>query len=172
MSGKRKQCGQYGGRNKDGSPCKRRVGNEGDRCPQHPRHGEPAPAGRPEVEFTDEQIKLIEKLAGLGLTQADIADCLPVSERRFAERIRDGKHPKIASAYARGRARDKKQLTGQHHKIAMGALPDAGVSDQRKALEWRLERQHKYTQEIDVGMSGAVKLEIVRRVVRPEDADA
>ena len=100
-----------------------------------------AEAGRPRIELTTEQVDLIERLAGLGLTQAQIADFLPMSEETLSLRIRGGCE-EISTAYARGRAVDLEAMSSRHRKLARGELGDVPFTDQRKALEWRMERQH------------------------------
>lgn len=105
--------------------------------------------GRPRIELTDEHVALIERLAGFGLTQAQIADCLPMSERVLRERIADPDDEGVSAAYARGRAKDAEALSSRHRDIAMGKVDGAAVSDQRKAIEWRLERQHKWAQRME-----------------------
>lgn len=127
-------------------------------------------AGRPRIELTDEQVKLIEKLAGLGLTQAQIADFLPMSERTLSDRIRGGDE-EISAAYARGRAKDAEELSSLHRKIARGEVEGVGVADQRKALEWRLERQHKWAERMELtGADGSpMSIAVTRRVIHPDD---
>lgn len=130
--------------------------------------------GRPAINLTDEQVALIEKLAGYGLTQAQIADCLPMSERTLRNRIHEGNHPEIAAAYARGRAKDAEALSSRHRDIAMGEAGDVPVGDQRKALEWRLERQHKWAQKLELAGDGGGPLQVAvtRRIVQAdEDGD-
>lgn len=111
-------------------------------------------AGRPRIELTPEQIKLVEEKAAEGLTQADIADLLPMSESTFKNRLRDPEDTAIADAYYRGRAWDKSALAARHRDIAMGKLSDVPISEQRKALEWRLERQHKLPSQSEIKGDG------------------
>lgn len=110
--------------------------------------------GRKKVELTDEQVGIIETLAGYGLTQAQIAECLPFGERTLRKRVNGGDDEEVAAAYRRGRAKSAEELAKRHRDIALGNVRDAKVSDQRKALEWRLERQHGWSQEIDHRHSG------------------
>lgn len=99
--------------------------------------------GRPRIELTDDQVELIEKLAGLGLTQEQVAHCLPISERTLRRRIREGDEA-VMAVYARGRAEDEEDLSSLHRKIARGEVEGVSIAEQRKALQWRLERQHKW----------------------------
>lgn len=126
--------------------------------------------GRPRIELTPDQLELIEKLAGLGLTQAEVANVLPMSERTLARRLSDG-DPDVVAAYARGRDEDKAALSRQHRKLAMGEIDGVSVSDQRKALEWRLERQHKIASQsqTDITSGGKPIAAIERRIVDPRD---
>lgn len=135
-------CGDSGGWAKtQDRPCRRPVSEEGGRCPQHPREGEPADAGRPKIELTDEQIDLIEELAGFGLTQEEISRVLPMAERTLQSRIREDE--RFSAAYSRGRARAKADAARRYHHIAfdrgvgLGLEDDESVSisEQRKALE-------------------------------------
>lgn len=135
-------CGDGGGTTADGSPCQRRVSEEGDRCPQHPREGEPAPAGRPRIELTEEHIDRVETLAGFGLTQEEICQLLPIA--RATLRDREGNEEReFRRAYERGRAKARKKAAGRYHQIAHNRGVGLGLDDdehvpipeQRKALE-------------------------------------
>lgn len=128
--------------------------------------------GRPKIELTDEQVALIEKLAGFGLTQAQIAECLPMSERTLRNRLQEGGDPEISAAYARGRAKDARTLSERHRDIALGEVEDAKVSDQRKALEWRLERQHGWAEKLKHELSGpgGGPVEVTEVVVNQADS--
>lgn len=125
-----------------------------------------AKGGRPRIELTTEQIELIERLAGFGLTQAQIADCLPMAERTLAERIRTGSDPRVSAAYASGRAKDAETLASRHRDIALGKLDNTPVAEQRKALEWRLERQHGFPAQMEVGVQS---IHVQRSVVSASD---
>lgn len=127
--------------------------------------------GRPRIELTEEQIDLIEKLASFGLTQAQIAHCLPMAERTLRDRLNDTEDEVVSAAYARGRALDAQELSKRHRDMAMGKMRDASPSDQRKALEWRLERQHKFPALHEVDGSLAANITITRRVVDPESEE-
>lgn len=107
--------------------------------------------GRPKIKLTDEHIRTIEHLAGLGLTQVQVAECLPIAARTLRDRLADPEDTEVSAAYARGQAKDAEELSQRHRDIAMGKRPNTLTSDQRKAIEWRLERQHKWAgkQEID-----------------------
>lgn len=127
-----------------------------DKCPHHNRRPDALPEGRPEIELSEDHAQLIEQLASYGLTQAQIADCLPFSERTLRNRIADGDHPEIEAAYRRGRAMDARTLSERHRDIALGRLENGvAVAEQRKALEWRMERQHGMAHRVE--HSGEVK---------------
>jgi len=129
--------------------------------------------GRPYIALTAEQVELIEKLASYGLTQEQIADFLPFSEETFKNRLRDPDETEIQDAYRRGRAMDARTLAQRHRDIALGTLvDDAGecivpVADQRKALEWRLERHHKLPALHEV--TGEIPVIVIERA--PDDDD-
>lgn len=140
-----------------GEPCR-----NGPNCPHHNQRG----PGRPYIELTDEQVELIERLAGLGLTQEEISHCIPIAETTLRKRIREGDQG-IDVAYARGRARWKENARRRHRDIAMGNAERLGVdsvpiSEQRKVLEWidktqfgaaethRLEHAGGVTHELDL----------------------
>lgn len=55
------------------------------------------------------------------------------------------------------------ELSSRHHRIAMGKIK-APVSEQRKAIEWRLERQHKWAGRSVVEGDHVIRVEVTRRV--------
>lgn len=128
--------------------------------------------GRPKVSLTQEHVALIEKLASYGLTQAQIADFLPISERTLRDRMTDPGDMEVSAAYARGRAKDAEVLSSRHRDIALGRIKQTPISEQRKALEWRLERQHKMPalHEHAGPGGGPLQVAVTRRIVE-SDAD-
>lgn len=140
------RCGDSGGWSDTADrPCRRQVSEEGERCPQHPRPEsgkEPAPAGRPKIELTEEHIDRVETLAGFGLTQEEIFQLLPIAASTFRDRP-PGIREEFADAYERGRAKARARAAGRYHQIAHDRGSGLGLQDgehvpipqQRKALE-------------------------------------
>lgn len=60
------------------------------------------PRGRPKKLLTAEQMKLVCKCAGVGLSQAQIADLLEFTDRTLRQRLFED--PAFSSAYHRARA--------------------------------------------------------------------
>lgn len=106
-------------------------------------------AGRPRKELGTDLIATVESLAGLGLTQAEIADALPISERTLRARIADPDE-EISAAYVRGRAQAKEAHSARHRDIAFGRLPSVPVAVQQKALEFRLKTQFGFDEAVTV----------------------
>ena len=67
-----------------------KVGNQGDG------------GGRPAVEFDQDQINLVEKLAAV-LTKAQLSDYFGISETTF--RAVEERQPEVSDAYKKGRGR-------------------------------------------------------------------
>ena len=125
---------------------------------------------RPKKELVETHLDVIENLAGLGLTQAEIADCLPISERTLRERIADD-DSEVSAAYARGRAVAKEVHSVRHRDIALGKLPKVPVAEQRKALEFRLKTQFGFEEAMTV-RTPDVPSGIVVTLVKPASTDA
>lgn len=126
--------------------------------------------GRPKVQLTAEHIQTIERLASYGLTQAQIAEWLPISERSLRDRLNDPADAEVSAAYTRGRAKDAELLSSRHRDIAMGRLKKTPIAEQRRALEFRLERQHKMAALHEHQGKGGGPLEVVvtRRVIEAD----
>lgn len=127
------------------------------------------PAGRPKKELTTEHLTVIENLAGLGLTQAEIAHCLPISERLLRSHIADADSD-ISAAYARGRAAAKETHSARHRDIALGKIQKVPIAEQRKALEFRLKTQFGFEEAMTV-KTPDVPSGIVVTLVRPSTDD-
>ena len=67
-----------------------KIGNQGDG------------GGRPAVEFDQDKINLVEKLAAV-LTKAQLSDYLGISENTF--RAVEDRQPEVSEAYKRGKGR-------------------------------------------------------------------
>ncbi len=78
---------------------------------------------------------LLKKLAGLGLTQQQIADMLSLSERTLRNRLRDDE--RAADAYAAGRAEIAYGIAERHRTIALYG----SERESRRACEFWLERR-------------------------------
>ena len=97
-------CADFGGRNADGTPCRKRVLSA--RCFAHADAPEPDPdlkpgRGRPRLELSGTEKDLVERLAAF-LTQEQIARALGIGEKTFRRRLADD--PELRAAYDRGRA--------------------------------------------------------------------
>ncbi len=78
---------------------------------------------------------LLKKLAGLGLTQQQIADMLCFSERTLRNRLNDDE--RTAEAYEAGRAQVAYEIASRHRRIALHGTE----RESRLACEFWLERQ-------------------------------
>lgn len=97
-------CADFGGRNADGTPCRKRVLSA--RCFAHADAPEPDPdlkpeRGRPRLELSGTERDLVERLAAF-LTQDQIARALGIGEKTFRRRLAED--PELRAAYDRGRA--------------------------------------------------------------------
>ena len=109
---------------------------------------------RPKKALAPTHLAVIETLAGLGLTQAEIVECLPISERTLRARIADPDDG-VSAAYARGRAVAKEEHSARHRDIALGKIPKVPVAEQRKALEFRLKTQFGFEEKQQIEHTGA-----------------
>lgn len=167
-------CGDSGGENAKGAPCGRRVGGEGERCPQHPESGEKPGWGRPRREFTPDDVRRVEQLAGFGLTQEEIAAVLDVGEVTLNQRLQEH-GTELTEAYARGRATMKARASARYHQIAFNRGQALGlaegknvpISEQRRALRHILESGGQYRRverREHVGADGGpIKQEVTKK---------
>ena len=125
---------------------------------------------RPKKELAPTHLAVIENLAGLGLTQAEIVECLPISERTLRARIADPDDG-VSAAYARGRAVAKEEHSARHRDIALGKIPKVPVAEQRKALEFRLKTQFGFEEAMTV-RTPDIPTGINVTLVKPPSADA
>ncbi len=92
---------------------------------------------------------LLKKLAGLGLTQQQIADMLSLSERTLRNRLRDDE--RAADAYAAGRAEAAYGIAERHRNIALYG----SERESRRACEFWLERQFGWGDKPDAEVAKA-----------------
>ena len=86
---------------------------------------------RPRKRITSKDIETIEKLAGLGLNQADIAEVLGFSGRTLRRRINEDE--RVLAAYKRGRAKG--------HEFAAKCLRNMMLSGEVAAVIFYLKTQ-------------------------------
>lgn len=121
-----------------GEPCQQPVDEPGETCWREGH--EPNKGGRPRIELTDDQLELLENLASIGMTQAEAAQVLPMSERTLRNRLQEGDNP-VSAVYERARARFHEEVRRRERYIAFGDAKKLGVdevkvSEQRKTLRW------------------------------------
>ena len=119
--------------------------------------GEP---GRPRIEFSDEDIENIERLAAV-LNQAQIADFLGCSERTLRNRMEED--PKIYAAYKRGRA-------AAINDVAKGLLQRAKEGDNTAAIFY-LKTQARWSEKQELEVSGKDGAPGLTVVLNTQDAD-
>lgn len=129
----------------DGGPCRFPVSNEGELCHQH-RNDDPSVGGRPRKDFTDEQVKQIEKLASF-MSQEQIADFFGVTSRTLRTRLKED--PELQTVYRKGRAR---AIAG----VASGLLERA-LAGEPRATEFYLQTQGGWTKRRKVEHGGEIK---------------
>ena len=150
-------CGDVGGRTRKGEPCKRHA-VDGEPCAIHSEEG--ANVGRPKIEFSDEQVEQIEKLAAV-LSQEQIADFFGIHDETLRARIKEDED--IHRAYTRGRA---KAVAG----IAGGVIRAAQEGDMR-AAQFYLQTQAGWSKKTQLEHTGEDGGEIVVNLVPDEDGD-
>jgi hypothetical protein len=67
------------------------------------------PAGRPAYEVTDEVVSEVERMAGQGLTNRQIGQCLGISHQTFS--VKQNQYSEFADAVKRGRAKGLDTIT-------------------------------------------------------------
>jgi hypothetical protein len=90
--------------------------------------------GRPRKNLTADQVLEVERLAGLGLTEAQVGDALGMSERTLRSRITDT--PAVFAAFKRGKAALVGDVGRFLRAMATGAqvLDRLEVNDEGKAV--------------------------------------
>lgn len=104
--------------------------------------------GRPPVEI---DIAEVERLAGLGLTQEEIAESLGFSERTL--RRRKGVLSVLSDAMKRGRATAAKEVANALFQKAIGG--DLG------AIVWWEKTRRGLSDKVETQQSGEIKLKVV-----------
>ena len=85
--------------------------------------------GRPRKNLTTDQVLEVERLAGLGLTEAQVGDALGMSERTLARRITDD--PAVMAAFKSGKAK----LVGDVGRFLRAMATGAQVLDRLEVNE-------------------------------------
>lgn len=149
-------CGEVGGTNKDGRPCRRRS-YAGGLCAQH---AGAHPGGRPRFDFTDEQLKQLDKLASL-LPMERIADFFDIHEETLRRRFHDDERVKLA--ISRGRAKVEATM--------VSSLITAGTNGDVNAIKFYLASQAPGWGEkkhvVSGPEGGAIPHALTVRFVRP-----
>ena len=92
-------------------------------------------AGRPPLEVTDEQCRLVGKLAGYGLTEASIAHCLGMHPNTFARhKVSD---ERIAVALEKGKSSAEKWIGKVLYRKAL-------TGDLGAIVWWEKTRANRY----------------------------
>jgi transcription initiation factor TFIIIB Brf1 subunit/transcription initiation factor TFIIB len=117
------------------------------------------PEGRPPTTVSTEAIKQIETLAGYGLTIRQIADVIDIPESTLRKRKTD--NDRVASAFARGRARAEAVVGRALYLRAIGEIdPKTGKvireSDIHAIKWWEITRAGRREVRVDelVGKGG------------------
>lgn len=91
-------------------------------------------AGRPKKVLTDEHIRQVEAMAGLGLPLREICIVLGISERVLRQRKSEEK--KLSAAWERGKAKD--------HVFTAGKLREQVSAGNLNATMFSLRAKHKW----------------------------
>jgi hypothetical protein len=153
-----KLCGDAGGRTATGRPCRRRAYRDG-LCAQH---AGAHPGGRPSVDFSDEQIEQVEKLAAM-LPMAKIADFFGIHENTLREKFTTD--PRVSVAYTRGRA--KVEASMARSVIVAGTNGDLAAAQfyLRTQAGWSDKQKH----EVSGPDGGAIPHRVVVEYVDTDD---
>jgi predicted DNA-binding protein (UPF0251 family) len=104
--------------------------------------------GRPPVEI---DVAEVERLAGLGLTQEEIALSLGISERTLRTRKKDS--AVFADAMKKGRTNAAKEVANALYQKAVGG--DLG------AIIWYEKTRRGLSDKVETQQSGEIKLKVV-----------
>lgn len=154
---RKKRCGEFGGRNRDGSPCQKRTG---ELCHQHAKGATPdVRGGKPRLDLSGTQIEQVEKLAALGLTQDQIGSILGMSGRTLKRRIAE--NPKVRGAFVRGKAL-------MIAEAAQNLLQQSKAGNVAATI-FILKAQGKWSEKIQLEHSGQLTIEQWLRDLSPAD---
>lgn len=120
-------------------------------------------------EFTEEDLKRIQKLAGFGLTQEKIADVFNMHRNTFQNRME--KHPEVRLAYDRGIAQAEADVTEKAYEMAMsGEHPSMTMFWLKCRAKWKDTTRHEIHTKTTIEdlVNGAAQLEA--RDVTPDKA--
>lgn len=157
-----------------GDPCQQPVSDPSETCW---REGHDRKTGRPRHELPDDEDlpEQIEKLAGYGLTQDEIADFFGVgTDETLRNRMKE--EPTLYRAYRRGRATYRQKTHKRLRDIGFGdaealGVEEVPVGEQRKTLVWIEKSQFGAAERHELAHSGEIEGPGSKVLVVPGMAD-
>lgn len=116
--------------------------------------------GRRKIGIDEATLKKAEALAQRGLTDAEVALSLGLSERTFQRRKRD--MAELAETLSRARARAEGILANRVWELALNGTGDVPAKVSLNAATWLLARRHGWTEE--AAMAKAASEEAARAI--------
>lgn len=91
--------------------------------------------GKPRLEITKEMIEKAEELAGNGLTQQEIADCLGIGNSTLYEKLKE--YPDFAEAIKRGKSKGIAMMANNLVTLAKNGNAAANIFFMKARAKWK-----------------------------------